>query len=256
MTTTTRKHHGRVIETDVRIDATPMRVWQAWADPTHIANWFVDRAEGVAAPGEVMKWIFEAFNLELPVPIVEAEPGNTFVTGGGDTPGPHGIPYLMEITITKESGTTKMRLVNSGFSPDAKFDDEYDGVVSGWKGALATMKYWLERYPGFRRTHRIVMQPGAYSWELLWPWFHTADGRRQWLEAMVPGDSRVLVDTGREVLLEWPAETAVLGLKAFRMGPQQMLALDLSTWNEGPRDVDHLVTVMNESLARLSRLIG
>jgi hypothetical protein len=34
-----------------------------------------------------------------------------------------------------------------------------------------------------------------------------------------------------------------------------MLALDLSTWNESPRDVDRLVTVMNESLARLSRLI-
>lgn len=255
MTTTTRKHHGRIIETDIRIDATPIRVWQAWADPTHIANWFVDRAEGVAAPGEVMKWIFEAFNLELPVPIVDAEPGKSFVTGGGDNPGPHGLPYLMEITIAKEAGTTTMRLVNSGFSTDAKFDDEYDGVVSGWKSALATMKYWLERYPDFRRTHRLVMQPGSYSWEQLWRWFHTADGRRDWLELVLPRDSRVVVDTGREVLLEWPAENAVLGLKAFRMGPTQMLALDLSTWNEGPRQVDRLTSVMNGALVRLSQLV-
>ena len=256
MTTTTRKHHGRVIDTDVRIDATPLRVWEAWANPEHIANWFVDRAEGVAAPGEVMKWFFDSFNLELPVPIIEAKPGKTFVTGGGDAPGPHGLPYLMEITITKQAGTTTMRLVNSGFSPDAKFDDEYDGVVSGWKCALATLKHWLERYPDLRRTHRIVIQPASYSWEQLWPWFHTADGRCQWLDPLVPSDSRVLVDSGREVLLEWPGENAMLGLKAFGMGPQRMLALDLSRWSKNPRALDDVTAQLNDGLARLSRFLG
>ena len=255
MTTTTRKHHGRLIDTEIRIDATPMRVWQAWADPQHIANWFVDRAEGIAAPGEVMRWFFDTFNLAMDVPIVEADPGKTFVTGGGETPGPHGIPFLMEITITKQAGMTTMRLVNSGFSPDAKFDDEYDGVVSGWKCALATMKQWLERYPDYHRTHRIVLQPASYTWESLRPWFHTADGRRRWLEPAVPTDARVLVDSGREVLLEWPSENAVVGVKAFRMGPSQMIGLDLSTWNDGPRNLDTLGDALNQALLRLSPLL-
>ena len=39
---------GRVIDTSVSIDTTPERAWNAWADPQQIANWFVDRAEGVA----------------------------------------------------------------------------------------------------------------------------------------------------------------------------------------------------------------
>ena len=81
-----RKHHGRMIDASVRIDTTPLRAWQTWADPEHSANWFVDRAEGIAAPGEVMSWFFDRFNYRMPVPIVEAEPGKTFVTGSGDTP--------------------------------------------------------------------------------------------------------------------------------------------------------------------------
>ena len=199
-----------------------------------------------------MTWFFDTFNYTMPVPIVEAEPGRTFVTGSGDAPGPHGIPYLMEITITQDRGETTLRLLNSGFSEDATFDDEYEGVVSGWKMALATLKQWLERHPEGRRTHRLVLQPASYSAESLHAKFHTADGRRGWLHPAVSGTSTVLVDTGRELLLSWAAREAVLGLKAFRMGPQQMLALDLSTWSASPTGLDRVAADMQEVLTRLT----
>lgn len=226
-----RTHHGRTIDTSIRIHTTPERAWLAWADPEAIASWFVDRAEGVARPGETMTWFFDTFNYRLPVPVVEAEPGKTFVTGGGDQPGPQGLPYLMEITIERDGGETVVRLLNSGFSPDAKFDDEFEGVVSGWKMALATMKYWLEHHDKTRRTHALVIEPAAYTWNALRPWFSTPDGRRQWLDPIVPADAATLADTGREVLLAWPERRAVIGLKAFRMGPQSVVALDLSAWD-------------------------
>jgi uncharacterized protein YndB with AHSA1/START domain len=245
-----RKHHGRVIDTDIRIKTSPHRAWLAWADPEHIANWFVDRAEGLAKPGEVMTWFFDTFNYRQPVPIVEAEPDQTFVIGSGDQPGPHGVPYLLEITITREGGDTTIRLVNSGFSADAKFDDEFQGVVSGWKGGLATMKYWLEHHPDARRTHRIVIEPAAYTWSALEQPFHTVAGRRLWLEPLIRVDADVLVDTGREVLLAWPDQKAVLGLKAFRMGPQPVVALDFSTWAASP-DVDAVATHLRAALGRL-----
>ena len=251
MNTTKRKHHGRTIDTSVRMKTTPMRAWEAWADPQQIANWFVDRAEGVAKPGEVMTWFFDTFNYRQPVPVVEANPGETFVIGSGDMPGPQGLPYLMEITITKEHGETVVRLVNSGFSEDATFDDEYEGVVSGWKMALATMKHWLERYPDARRAHRIVMEPARYTYEQLRPLFHTVDGRRQWLEPAVDAEADVLADTGREVLLAWNERQAVVGLKAFRMGPQQMLALDVSTWSDSSRELDEMESALRAALGRL-----
>ncbi len=234
MTPTARKHHGRAIETSARIKTTPKSAWDAWADPQQIANWFVDRAEGEARPGEVMTWFFDTFNYRQPVPIVEANSGETFVIGSGDAPGPQGHPYLLEITITRAEGDTVVRLVNSGFSEDAKFDDEYDGVVSGWKIALGTMKRWLERYPDATRAHRIVLEPATYVREGLRRLFSTVEGRRRWLHPLLPDDAEVLVDTGSEVLLAWDARRAVLGLKAFRMGQQRMLALDLSAWGEPP----------------------
>ena len=250
-----RAHHGRVIDTEVRIKTTPEQAWQAWSDPQQIANWFVDRAEGVAKPGEVMTWMFDTFNYTMPVPIIEAEPGRTFVTGSGDVPGPQGLPYLMEITITQAGGETIVRLVNSGFSADAAFDDEYEGVVSGWTMALATLKRWLERYSTRSRTHRIEIQPASYTWETLHPLFHTVEGRGAWLEPAVGADAAVLADTGREVLLAWEAHDAVLGLKAFRMGPQPVLALDFSTWSPAPR-VDAAVDAMQQALSRLVSRLG
>jgi uncharacterized protein YndB with AHSA1/START domain len=247
------KHHGRVIETSIRVNTTPMQAWEAWADPQHIANWFVDRAEGKAEAGATMKWFFEAFNYALDVPIVEAEPGRTFVTGSGSHPGPDGLPYLMEITIEKDGDATVVNLVNSGFSEKPEKDRSFKDTESGWQCALTTMKTWLERYPELRRRRTILMRPAADPHQRLHALYATADGRSKWLPPDAPSDGDLLCDTGTEVLLRWPAERSVLGLKSFMMGPQHMVALDLSQWSEHG---DPISADTNERLNRaLDRLV-
>ena len=47
------QHQGRSMELEIRTTASPDEVWNAWADPSKIAQWFVDRAEGWAHKGEV-----------------------------------------------------------------------------------------------------------------------------------------------------------------------------------------------------------
>ena len=247
----TRIHQGRVIETSIRMKTSAMRAWLAWADPEHIANWFVDRAAGEAKPGTTMTWFFDTFGYKLDVPIVEAAPGKTFVTGSGDQPGPDGIPYLMEITISHDGGETVINLVNSGFSEDPSKDENFNGVVSGWKGALATLKVWLERYSSRTRTHRIVMRPASYTTERLWPLYATLEGRGAWLEPDVPAGGQVICDTGSEILLTWDALEAVVGLKAFAMGPSKMVALDFSAWS-GKTDVADVEARLGRALDRLS----
>lgn len=251
----TRTHYGRVIETSIRLKASPQKVWEAWADPQQIANWFVDRAEGEARPGGTMKWFFEAFNYALDVPIVEAQPGRSFVTGGGPQPGPDGLPYLMEITIKKDGNATVMNLVNSGFSEAADKYGSFRDTESGWKCALATMQVWLEQYPALRRRREIVMRPHAHAEQQRHALYSTADGRRQWLAPDLPVDGEML-NTGTEVLLNWPAERALLGLKSFDMGPQQMVALDLSQWSEtGAAATDAMKARLNRALDRLITLL-
>jgi uncharacterized protein YndB with AHSA1/START domain len=250
----TRTHHGRIIDTTIRLDASPQQVWEAWADPQQIANWFVDRAEGQARPGGTMKWFFEAFNFALDVPIVEAQPGRTFVTGGN--PGPDGLPYLMEITIEKDGSATVMHLVNSGFSEAPEKNGSFRDTESGWKGALVTMKVWLERYPDLRRRRTIVMRPAPHTPATLHALYATAGGRHRWLPPDIPADGAMLIDTGTEVLLDWPSERAVLGLKSFAMGPQQMVALDFSQWSETAAAAsDATKARLNRALDRLIALL-
>jgi uncharacterized protein YndB with AHSA1/START domain len=245
-----RQHHGRVIHTSIRMKTTPMKAWEAWADPQKIANWFVDRAEGTATPGSTMKWFFDSFGYAMDVPIAEADPGRSFVVSSGDHPGPDGLPYLMEITIEKDGGETVMNLVNSGFSEAPEKDEKARGVDSGWQMALATMKLWLERYPMRARRHEIVVRPASYEAGRLHELFATARGRSLWLEPDIASAGEVLCDTGTEVLLSWDSRDAAIGLKAFAMGPQQMVALDYSCWPaEG--EVDDA----DASKARLTRAL-
>jgi uncharacterized protein YndB with AHSA1/START domain len=253
---TSRKHHGRIIDTSIRIKTTPMRAWQAWADPQHIANWFVDRAEGVAKPGGTMKWFFDTFGYAMDVPIVEAEPGQTFVMGSGDQPGPDGIPYLMEITITKDAAETVMHLVNSGFSTDPKKDDDFRGTESGWKNALATMKVWLEHFPLRNRHHDLVVRPASYTPEQLRRLYATADGRAKWMTPELDPNGEVLCDTGSEVLLAINGGDGVVSLKAFSMGPQRMVGLDLSVWPEEGATGEDAKARLNRALDRLVELLN
>jgi uncharacterized protein YndB with AHSA1/START domain len=227
-----RQHHGRIIETSVRLRTSPQKAWEAWADPQQIANWFVDRASGEAKAGATMKWFFDTFGYALDVPIAEAEPGRTFVSGGVDHPGPDGIPYLMEITINKDGDETVMHLVNSGFSTDPKKDDDFNGVVSGWAAALARLKLWIEHYPLRTRHHNLVVRPADFTWEGLRPFYATAGARARWMEPDVPAGGTVLCDTGAELLLALDDRDGAVDLKAFTMGPQKMVGLDLSVWPE------------------------
>ena len=244
-----RKHHGRVIDTSIRLRASPQQVWEAWADPQQIANWFVDRAEGEARAGSTMKWFFEAFNYALDIPILEAEPGRTFVTGGGPQPGPDGLPYLMEITIQKSGAVTVLNLVNSGFSEEPDKHGTFRDTESGWKCALLTLKFWLERYPALRRRRTIVMQPSTHPPARLHELYATPEGRRQWLAPDIPVEGEILLDTGTEVMLDWPAERALLGLKSFDMGPKPMVALDLSQWSAARAEI------ADDTRARLHRAL-
>ena len=253
MTTTKRTHHGRKIEQTIRIKSTPERVWKAWADPQDIANWFVDRAEGDGRAGHTMRWFFDTFGYTMDIPVVESEPGKTFTVAGDD--GPDGLPYLMEITISKDGGDVVMNLVNSGFADDPKKDDNFEGTVSGWKSALTTMKVWLEQFPLRKRHHDLVVRPANWTRPSLRDLYATAEGRTRWMEPDLPSNGEVLCDTGTEVTLTMPGHDGIIALKAFTMGPQRMVALDRMVWPAAGASADDAKARMNRALDRLIALI-
>lgn len=131
---------GRRIEVEMRTTASPDEVWKAWTDPAALSRWFTDEARGEAKPGGVLVWIFRGFG-EIPYPVVVAERPERLVLAG-DIPGRG--PFALEIVIRKSAGQTIVRLVNSGFLDGADWDEEYEGVRSGWAGSLELYRYFGE----------------------------------------------------------------------------------------------------------------
>ena len=173
------EHKGRIMRVDMRTTATPELVYEAWADPEKIAHWFPDKADGKAEAGATITWIFDKFNYKIPYEVLRAEPGKRFAIRWNPPPGMNA--GILEVTIAKESGETVVRLVNSGFREGAEWNDEYEGIDSGWRMSLALLKHYVENYFGTPRSSFLAMKPAQYSTERLLPLHRTGAGLGKWL---------------------------------------------------------------------------
>lgn len=256
---------GRTIACELRTSAPPEHAWAAWAEPEKLAHWFVDRAYGDVRPGGVMTWVFDRFKAEIPYPVLEAEAPERLVFGG-EIPGYP--PFRLEITIRRDGGDTVVRLFNSGFREGAQWDDEYQGVASGWRLALALLGHYLEHHFGTPKRTVLVMQPATFEYANVTRWFTDEGKLAQWLTRSgaigAPGETaalvlrngdvvrgRVLDATNREVAVSWPDANMALELKAFSMGPTRMLAVRATGWGVSAERMQALEGELNQALARL-----
>jgi uncharacterized protein YndB with AHSA1/START domain len=261
------KHRGRQIVVEMRTRATPEEVYQAWADPEKLAHWFVDRASGKAEPGSIFTWVFEKFGYEIPYEVAAAEPGRRFALGGEH---PKSGPFLLEVKIAREGGETVVTLVNSGFLDGSEWDEEFEGIVSGWTNALAVLKHYLENYAGRPKSTILVMHPAAYELSGLLPYYATSEGLDRWLTTSaviggvgepcalrLPGGrsltGRVISKTGWEVALSWEELDGVLELKGFRFpGAGRVVGARVLSWNLDPDRAGELERMLQEALGRLA----
>jgi uncharacterized protein YndB with AHSA1/START domain len=250
---------GRRIEAEIRTTATPEEVWKAWTDPAAISRWFTDEAGGEARPGGKLVWVFRGFG-EISYPVAVADPPARLVLAG-DISGRG--PFALEILIRQSAGTTVVRLINSGFLDGIEWNEEYEGVRSGWAGSLALLKHYLERHLGAPRQATLILRPASVGPEELYRCFSEEDGLAAWLTregtlgglgepaALVLRDGTglsgtVIAATGREKAVTWDEEDGVvLELKGFGAAGRRMVGIRLTTWG-----------VDAGRLARLERLFA
>jgi len=267
----TLDHRGRSVDAEMATCATPEQVYEAWANPEKISQWFTDRAEGQAEPGATLTWIFDKFNHRIPYQVVAAEPGKRFAVGCAPPPGrPAG---LLEVTIERQGGATIVRLVNSGFLDGAEWDEEFQGIDSGWRIALATLKHYLENYYGKPRSSFLAMRPAVFTYEKLLPFHRTAQGLAEWLTTgggfRAAGDTlrlplrgggivsgQVLELTRTETLLSWMEIQGVLALKAFNMGQQKLVAVHGCGWGLSSARAQEIEQQMERALESLSQALA
>lgn len=179
----------RSIEVRLEIDAPIEAVWKALTDTEEITRWFPLEA-GENDDGTV--WVSWGGEFKF-VSRVEAQDPPNYIKTTEVTERPlpgGGTPIATEIFLETDAGKTKLRLVHSGFSADAVWDEMYDGTKRGWAFELRGLKHYLERHRDTTRRVAWVRHPMEIplpeAWErLMGPGGMTATGE---FEAPEEGD--------------------------------------------------------------------
>ena len=187
-------------ERGLRTTATPEQVWEAWANPEHIARWFADSAEGEAVAGKQLVHHFREFG-SCSYKVLESEPPNYLKLEGTML-----VPFVQEIRIEKDRGDTLLRLIHSGFGADAEWGEEYAGIDSGWKMALAVLKHYLENFYGRSRTSFLITEPSHFKYSEVIPFYREENRLKQWLS-----NGGSIGETGEPYRLQLQSGTSLTG---------------------------------------------
>jgi uncharacterized protein YndB with AHSA1/START domain len=141
-------------ETIIDIQATPEEVYRAVTDPTQIVKWFapyarveprvggayeISWAPDMKGGGTITVWDpphqFSQYSERSVAYNCEGKPVETGV------PQKIAIDYFIEAL---GNGITRLRLVQSGFGPEAAWDDEFESTRTGWADFLQKLKEILE----------------------------------------------------------------------------------------------------------------
>jgi uncharacterized protein YndB with AHSA1/START domain len=138
----------RDIELTVELDASPEDVFRAVTEGTELAKWLAPGAR-VTAPEGGKKgsiWISwgEGMSVEHEIEIFDAPNRIRHPSGkNSETKAPLYADWSIE---AREGGKTTLRLVHSGFSVGADWDDEFEAHARGWKLMLENLRHYFERH--------------------------------------------------------------------------------------------------------------
>jgi uncharacterized protein YndB with AHSA1/START domain len=149
----------RFIELELDLPGTPEQVWQAIATGPGITSWFVPTEVEEHKGGKI------AFHL-LPGmdslgSVTAWEPTRRFAY---EEPGWNGEapPLATEFVIeARGGGTCRVRLVHSLFTSEGRWDDELDGMQSGWGPFFDVLRIYLRHFAGQRCT--LLRPNGSHS---------------------------------------------------------------------------------------------
>ena len=167
----------RAVDLTVEIRATPEQVWRAITDPDELTRWFPPLASGDPREGGHLTVAWEEGG-EWTSRIVAWEPG-VHLRLEDELPEEvreKGVVTAIDYFIEARGGTTVVRLVNSGFSADAEWDDYFHMLENGWTFFLWNLKHYLERHPGTKRRMISVRPTVDGSREEVWGRLFGADG--------------------------------------------------------------------------------
>jgi uncharacterized protein YndB with AHSA1/START domain len=170
---------ARSFQMDIDIDAPAEQVWQALTDAQELMRWFPIDAEVTPGPGGSVKWSWEG-SWAWPLRIEEWQPrqrlllidetSHPFDAEGRPIAqeGARPAKVALDFTLESRQGSTRLRLVHSGFGTGATWDDELDGISSGWPFELRSLRHYLEHHRGRPRHHGWATMTTPWAEDKVW----------------------------------------------------------------------------------------
>jgi uncharacterized protein YndB with AHSA1/START domain len=184
----------RKFDMSIDIAAPADRVWRALTDAQELTRWFPLEARVVPGEGGSMYWGWgdgwagesriTAWDPNRRLTLVETR--QTFDAEGKPltTPGEN-RELVVEVTLESDAGTTRLRLVHSGFGTGGDWDDELDGAANGWQCELRNLRLYVERHFGRDRHLAWANASAPLPAEAVWRELFGAGGLR-----LTPGNAR------------------------------------------------------------------
>ena len=170
---------ARRFEIELEIEAPRKVVWAAISDGVQIRRWFAPEASVTPGEGGEIVWGWGDAHGAWPQTIEVWEPGvrlRTRYESGIDDGEGGKLPLFLDFTLAGEGGHTTLRLVHSGFGPEADFDQEYDGISRGWPVELQSLRLVLERHAGSDRQLAWALSNVEGTLEEAWERLTAPDG--------------------------------------------------------------------------------
>jgi uncharacterized protein YndB with AHSA1/START domain len=151
----------RSIDLQIEIPASAQAIWEGLTDPELIGYWFAPEARVDPKVGGEY-WVSWGGGMDMGMTISAWEPGK-FLQLRSDMPLPDGstATLLCDFAIEVEGGTAKLRLVNSGFSTDASWDDEITNMTKGWTVFLHNLRNLVSHPSGIRPKGFMITRKGS-----------------------------------------------------------------------------------------------
>lgn len=178
---------GRDFEMEIDLAADPATVWRALTDPVELTRWFPLQAEVTPGEGGTMSWMWDgAWTWVSRIDRWEVGRHLRLVQDAVRPFDVHGKPVdeaiaapctlVLDFILEARGGSTRLRLVHSGFGRGTVWDDELDGVAVGWQFELRGLHHYLTRHRGRDRVGRMATLTTPLSQEEAWDRLRSAAG--------------------------------------------------------------------------------
>jgi uncharacterized protein YndB with AHSA1/START domain len=147
----------------IEVPATPAQVWDAIATGPGIDSWFMGRNE--VEGNTAVRQGFGEYQPDMAV--TDWDPPNRFRY---TTPtGPDGRFVAFEFLVQgRDSASTVLRVVNTGFLPGDDWADEFEAMTMGGQLFWTTLGTYLHHFAGRFATPLTVFGPEVDDWAQAW----------------------------------------------------------------------------------------